>query len=294
MIWRQVVAGALLSTALSLSPSAEPPETPKPKDAAALARAYVDAWQPALGAIVAEERYRQVLTQWDGLGSQEAERVLVSDVLLVQAPHSEVWMLFRDVMTMDGKPVRDREQRFEALFVRPEREIIPSARRIASESARFNLGSVARDLNTPAAALIFLREPFIDATKWQKMVRDEVDGRPAWKLSFEQKKAPFAIRTATGRPQPAAGHVWLEPGSARIMRTMLDVWNASTPSEPRTHVVVVSHFGSVSGLDVAVPLRMEEQYHVYAKRGGRLFERLEAEARYSNHRRFQTGARLVE
>jgi len=40
---------------------------------------------------------------------------------------------------------------------------------------------------------------------------------------------------------------------------------------------------------------MSERYEVWQRRGQRrMLERLEAEAVYTNHRRFQTGARLVE
>ncbi|HXE79663.1 MAG TPA: hypothetical protein VNK41_02855 [Vicinamibacterales bacterium] len=292
-----ILAAALLLSpalaALAATPVVESaPRLPKPKDAAALARAYADRWLPALGAIVAEERYQQTLTTWEETGQRETSRVLVSDVLLIQARGSDVWMMFRDVMTVDGHPVRDREQRFEALFVRPGRDLIPTARRIAGESARFNLG-IERDLNTPAAALIFLRDSFAESTRWRRIAAETVDGQPAWKLTFEQKTRPFAIRTAAGLPQPAAGHIWIEPESGRILRTELDLWNAGSRPEPRVHVLVTAQFGPVSGIDARVPLRMWEAYEIYSRRGGHLIERLEGRADYTNHRRFQTDARVV-
>ena len=294
MIGRLILVPVLVAASVAHAPSAAVPPVPKPKDAAALARSYVDAWQPALGAIVAEERYGQTLTTWDTHRSTRVDRTLVSDVLLVQAPRSDVWMLFRDVMTVDGEPVRDREQRFEALFVTPGRDVIPTASRIAGESARYNLGSVARTLNTPAAALIFLRGPFVGSTKWQRVAVEEVDGRSAWKLTFEQTKAPFAIRTATGRGQPASGHFWLEAGTGRLLRTAIECWIMASPRDPRVHVRVSAAFGPVPSLDVWVPLRMSERYEVWRRGERRMIERLEAEATYTNHRRFQTGARLVE
>lgn len=253
-------------------------------------------WEPALAAIVAEEQYSQALTEFTAAGiNRQTKRELVSDVLLVQARGDAVWMLFRDVLAADGHEVRDRQRRFDALFARPS-DVVASARRIAEESARYNLGSMARDLNTPAAALLFLKMPFSDSTSWKRPASADLDGIPTWQLAFEQSRGPFAIRTRDGSPQPASGHVWIERASGRVVRTTLDIWTVSgrtTRKPPRGHVRVTSHFGPVAGLDVWVPVRMVEEYQLFATSGNAMIERLDASATYSNHRRFQTAARII-
>lgn len=264
------------------------------KTVLAEARAYLAQWEPALAAVVAEEHFRQELTEWTDNVGRQTTRQLVSDVLFVRAPNDPVWMLFRDVFTVDDEPVRDRQSRFDALFVRPG-DVVPGARRIAEESARYNLGHLARDLNTPAAALLFLKSPFTESTAWKKPTTVDIDGARTWELRFEQSRAPYAIRTISGVPQPAQGRIWIEPGSGRVVRTELGVWTVSgktTRRPPRAWVEVISHYGSAPGMDVSVPLRMEERYRIYNS-SNRVVERVDGEAAYTNHRRFQTGARII-
>lgn len=290
---RAVLAALLAVLVLTAGPQAQSAST---KSVLSLAQAYLRHWEPALAAIVAEEQYTQDLAEFTRSGiNRQTKRELVSDVLLVQAPNDPVWMLFRDVLAVDSQPVRDRQRRFDALFARPN-DVVASARRIADESARYNLGSMARDLNTPAAALLFLKEPFSDSSSWERPTTVDLEGMEAWRLAFRQHRSPFVIRTRDGSPQPAAGEIWIEHATGRIVRTALDIWTVpgrTARRPPKGHVQVVSHFGAVPGLDVWVPVRMEETYQLFATSGNAMIERLDARAIYSNHRRFQTAARVI-
>ena len=53
---------------------------------------------------------------------------MVSDVLIVQVPGTAEWVPFRDVFTIDGKPVRDREERLTKLFLEPTESTVARAR----------------------------------------------------------------------------------------------------------------------------------------------------------------------
>src|SRR5690606_931055 len=69
-------------------------------------------------------------------------------------PEPGTWFGFRDVIEVDGKAVRDRQERLENLFVN---RTFPSAEqlaRVTAASARFNIGPVRRSLNVPTVALI--------------------------------------------------------------------------------------------------------------------------------------------
>ena len=66
-------------------------------------------------------------------------------------------MCFRDVFEVDGKPVRDREDRLQKLFLAPSPDAYAQLVRIKEESARYNIGSVDRNINLPLFALQFLR-----------------------------------------------------------------------------------------------------------------------------------------
>ena len=52
---------------------------------------------------------------------------------------------------------------------------------------------------------------------------------------------------------------------------------------------IAAAFGPVPGVDPWVPLRMTDEYDVHA----RFDESLTAEATYTNHRLFQTDARII-
>ena len=94
------------------------------------ASTYVERFQQSFGSVVAEERYEQKLrripnptstsVQQRG-GGGPAETTLVSDFLLVEVK-GEGWLPFRDVFERDGKPVRDREQRLAAIFLKGGRD----------------------------------------------------------------------------------------------------------------------------------------------------------------------------
>lgn len=292
---RHAAALALIAVWCSAAPSAQRPGT---RGALELVRAYADAWRGALAAVVAEERYTQTLVEWPGgrfrsvAGRRITERRLVSDVLLMRAPDRDAWLMFRDVFAVDGAPVRDRQHRFDDLFVRPGADVVTSARRIADESARFNLGHFQRNINTPATTLVFLDAAYAESTTWKGPKVTTLDGRQAWELSFEQRRAPFAIRTPEGRPHPASGRIWVEPESGRIVQTELEVRSRDPRSRNRVITSVArleAWFGPVPGIGPWVPLRMEDSLDAR----GLIDERITGIAFYSNHRLFQTAVRII-
>src|SRR5438093_11273667 len=79
---------------------------------------YVVAFERQLAGIVAEEHYEQLVhppKRFNIGGYPEAQpdvrRTLKSDLLLARPQGAETWIQFRDVFEVDGKPVRDRNER---------------------------------------------------------------------------------------------------------------------------------------------------------------------------------------
>jgi hypothetical protein len=110
------------------------------------------------------------------------------------------------VYEVDGRPVRDRTDRLTKLFLAPHPDSQSQARRIAEESARFNLGGqVLRTITTPLLALQFIRAEnqnrsrFKEATPcWLSCTRQGRRGgpgecRPA-SLDRERQRSPHGIR----------------------------------------------------------------------------------------------------
>jgi len=105
-----------------------------------------------LSSVVAEEAYHQEVS------SPFRTRDLTSDFLLVRYPGADrLWLSFRDVLEVDGKPVRsDREERLSSLFLKPFDDAARRAREIARAGDRYDIARVA-PLDDPLLALSMLQ-----------------------------------------------------------------------------------------------------------------------------------------
>jgi len=104
---------------------------------------YVTQYRKDFTGVVGELHETQRIIRPDGTLTRE--RLLVCDVLLVPAydpltrlPAST--RAFRDVISVDGKPVRDRDERLRKLFLSGSRDAVDQARRVAREGARYDIG----------------------------------------------------------------------------------------------------------------------------------------------------------
>jgi hypothetical protein len=123
------------------------------------AAAYVANFRTRLSGIVAEETYlqetRNIGRFTDSLIAANTRR-LRSDLLLVKPPNTDRYVELRDVFEVDGAPVRDRQARLEKLLKEDSAAAGDQIANIIAESARHNLGSITRNVNTPLMALQFL------------------------------------------------------------------------------------------------------------------------------------------
>ena len=148
------------------------------------ATAYVAAYVRALSSVVSEERYEQHVTRqvprglgWGPPERQFSSRILVSDYLLVQsAPGGAEWVPFRDVYSVDGVPVRDRNDRLLKLFLEPSATAAAGVLEIRKESSRYNLGDLSSDINAPTFALQVLGAELRDGFAFKLRGRQHVDG----------------------------------------------------------------------------------------------------------------------
>src|SRR4051812_7249746 len=90
--------------------------------------------------------------------NQRVHRELLSDLLLVKPDGFRAWMEFRDVFEVDGQPVRERNDRLVKLFLEPSPSTNEQIRTILNEGARFNIGDIQRNVNTPIFPLLFLEQ----------------------------------------------------------------------------------------------------------------------------------------
>ena len=109
-----------------------------------------------------EESYVQDVEQINRFGYRMntrggvSHRQLKSDLLLVRPEGSDAWMQFRDVFEVDGKTLRDRNDRLAKLFLQPSKSTTSQAEKIVRESARYNIGDIERTINLPFLAMTVL------------------------------------------------------------------------------------------------------------------------------------------
>jgi len=265
-------ARAIVATALALSTTvfahAQPPL--RLEDVRRSLSAYLDSYGQRLAAVVAEEQYRQVIGQ--------RERNLRSDYALTRAADKEAWVGYRDTFEVDGKPIRDREDRLIQLLAGGT---TAGAARIADESSRFNLAStiITRNINVPTLVLEMLHPRNQWRFKISKSGEDVINTTRTWRLDYAERERPTFIRNSNGRDRPTHGSMWVNPATGEVWQTLL-TWD----SDPRGTIIVT--YGHAANIDALVPLTMTERYDVKNST-------LTGDASYSNYRQFQTGARLV-
>jgi hypothetical protein len=262
---------AILATALALSTAvlvhAQPPRL---EDVLRSLSAYLDSYEQRLAAVVAEEQYRQAIGDRD--------RNLRSDYALTRAADKEAWVGYRDTFEVDGKPIRDREDRLIQLLAGGAPA---AAARIAEESSRFNLDNaiVTRNINVPTLVLEMLHPRNQWRFKFSKSGEDVIDGTRTWRLEYKERERPTFIRNSNGRDRPTHGSIWVSPGTGEVWRTLL-TWD----SDPRGTIIVT--YGHAPNIVALVPMTMTERYEARNST-------ITGDASYSNYRQFQTGARLL-
>jgi hypothetical protein len=260
-------------------------EQDPPYDVGALvdrAVTYVERYQQNFGSVVSEERYEQRLRriaiaggssvqQRGGSGPQET--TLVSDFLLVEVK-GEGWLPFRDVFERDGKPVRDREARLATIFLKGGRNAFDQARAVMDEGARYNIGNINRNINTPTLALAFLTERHRHRFEFKLGKREDSD--PGVPIDFREKGRPTFIATTGGRDLPVSGRFWISEADGTVLRSQLDALDTGVEA----HITVT--YQKDDGIGLFVPARMEERY-----RRPRDPMEVYGVATYSRFRRFQ-------
>lgn len=235
------------------------------------AAAYVADFHRQLSSIVAEERYAQdwqrVLDRRRGTNTLK-HRELRSDLLLVKPAGGTGWMEFRDVFEVDGAAVREHDERLVKMFLEPGSTNSQIAR-ILDESARFNIGDVRRNVNTPIFPLAYLEEANHVRFKFKRTI----DRRPAevtaatipadgpfristevWVIAYEEKEPHTMIRTDDGKDLPSSGRFWIDPATGRVLMTELVAKNR------RIRATIDVSYQSQPLLGLFAPIEMRERY----------------------------------
>jgi len=193
-------------------------------------------------------------------------------VLLVRAPAGDRWIQFRDVFEVDGKAVRDRDERLTKLFLQPSADRLRQEEDIAAASARYNIGAVNRTVNLPVLALDVL-EPRNRA--WFTFHLAKRSGTTVELAYQEEDRGRTMIHTNDNQPMRSHGHFTIEEATGKVLQSTL----ATETDRLRAQIDVT--YGADPAVDLLVPREMRERYTL--KDGATV----EGRATYARLRRYQ-------
>jgi hypothetical protein len=262
---RRAVVACALALAMLIAPRAEAGE--KADELMGRVAAYVSQFVTQFSNVVAEEDYVQEQSV------PRRKRELKSDYMLVKYPGSTGWLMFRDVATVDGKPVREQQERLTDLFLQPFDDAVARAREISRAADQYNLVYIG-NINNPLLALALLQQDYQSHFHYTLSGIDRKVGEHVRVVHFEERLRPTILRGNANADLQARGLAWVEEPTGRVVKTELQVGGFQFP------IRITTTYTFDDTLQITVPSEMREWYPDGAGE-------LTGLATYSHFRRFQ-------
>ena len=286
--------------------------------------AYVAGYGEKASVIVAVEKYTQSVTTAEQ--GMLRPRQLVAEFAIVKVAGG--WAGFRDVVQVNNEKVSDRRDRLMKLFTEPSSDT-SEATRIANESARYNIGPVATNLNLPTTTLFFFQPANLHRFTFTRQGQKKVEGVDTVEYAFKETVSPTLVVKRDGTNVPLEGTLWIAPADGAVIRTRLrlrgfadtvttnvqaapsnrpavnpNVPTGGRPQAGLTDPIDQRDIKSAADIEVTyardkttglwLPSKMSEQYEGPIKLGSRPpFQGMSTtRASYSDYRQFGTGAEI--
>jgi hypothetical protein len=283
-------ASVMVSCHVLLAGPRPPRAEPALREVLARAAAYVADYQLRLSTIVAEETYVQDWYSVGPKGRSFARRELRADLALIKPAGAESWAELRDVFEVDGQVIRGRDGHLEQVLRTPATASMGLAT-VLAENARFNVGDVDRNVNTPLFALRFLEAGNQPRFRFTRGAGTQPTPEPSsprlgdtvfrasaevWAITYDEVRSGTLVRTARRKDQPARGRFWIEPATGRVLASELIL------DDRTVRATIDVSFRSEPALGMLVPMAMRERCE--GKKTGSL---VEGQATYSRFRRLE-------
>ena len=177
-----------------------------------------------------------------------------SDFLLVRYPGDSQWQVFRDVAEVDGKPVRDKEERLTKLFLEPAASAFRRARELQEAGARYNLLDIVGTLNNPLTVVAFLQDGYRDRFRFNLAGLDKKLGPTVRQVQFQEFRVPSLIKTNGNQDILSRGLAWIEEDTGRVVKTELRIGGRTSP------ISVITEYKFDEDLGIDVPATMRDWY----------------------------------
>jgi hypothetical protein len=232
--------------------------------------------------LVASESMTQQVGSARAAALAGTRRQWVADVAWVPLVEEHEAIAVRDVLEVDGQPVSRGRSRLIELLHGARRGTWSEARALLDEGARHNLVPGSRNFNLPTVALFFLHPERRSRFAWKARFPRNTPASSAgpFEVEFRERSRPTVIRGAGGEQIYGRGRVWLT-GEGAVVRTELELRMGPVK------YTLDTEFRRDATVDAVVPFRMTERYDAGD-------DVVVSTAHYSNYRRFQSGARLLQ
>ena len=187
-------------------------------------------------------------------GGVQRRTVIHSDYVLVQAGPGRGWVPYRDLVSVNGKHVRDRDDRLVRLLKTGRPEAFDEAAAVHDESHRYDVGNVQRTINIPMFGMMLLHPQVRERFEFKAAGDEVIAGRAVERIAYTEKARPTIIKTSRGKDIALTGFLWIESSTGVVVKT------AMTAADPIVRANVYVTFRRDSELGFWVPDVMEEFY----------------------------------
>ena len=223
-----LLAGFLLgatahSTAFAQQPTLE--------DLLAKAAQYAAAFADPSRALVCEESYEYTFFRRMLNAGGRSERLpqggrkWVAEKVVLATPDDEKaglpWTEFRDIVALDGKPVRDGASRLQKLLIEPKVAEATEAMKVTRESTGFQSGRLDRMVLLPRLPAVFLHAANQPRFAFTKGGGRTIKGVKTVEVKFQEKGSPTILRTSGGQDAPSTGSFWIDPATGAVLGSFL-------------------------------------------------------------------------
>jgi hypothetical protein len=207
------------------------------------ASAYVDEFVQHFSNVVAEERYVQETI------APKRRRALLSDFLLVTPPGSRDWYQFRDVLEVDGKAVREHDDRLTKLFLESPRNALERAREVVDSGRRYHLADIG-GMDVPLLGIGFLQSYYAPRFAYTVGAIERKLGPSVRVVKFDEWQRPTILRFGANSDYSSHGLFYIDEPTGRVLRTEVDLERRTLPLQ------VVTDFKFDDTLQAIVPVEM--------------------------------------
>jgi len=208
---------------------------------------YVAQFVHQFSNVVAEETLVQETTV------PRRKRTIRSDYLLVRFPNDNEWQSFRDPSEVDGKPLRDKQDRITKLFLDPPADALRRVRELQREGARHNLLDIG-SINNPLLVMGFLQDGYRPRFRFNMAGLDKKLGPNVRTVQFQEFKIPTLIKGNGNQDIPSRGLVSIEEDTGRVVKTELKIGQGAGA------ITVTTLYKFDEELGINVPVEMRDWY----------------------------------